>query len=164
MASLASSDSATLTAWLAERRQAAEEARDYDPGTMMSLEEYERVGSWLDLSGDKEDAGTWQCGVPECEIHARHKMMHSGRQVTLLDFSVTEENINLVRLGTRGSSQAFPPSPKNQSSPQIQPRTSRSSMRRPSTSSAMTTDFSPRSLHRPGRRQRENSMPGGWTF
>lgn len=112
MASLASSDSTTLAMWLAARRQASAEDQKY--GAMMSMEDYERKGSWLNLSTGRSEEGEWVCRVPGCDIHAKHKALHGGI-VTTLDFSKTTETFMLSRAR---SSQPFPPSsPKNSSSP-----------------------------------------------
>lgn len=147
LASLASSDSATLTRWLAARQ---EDQRDYEPGSMMSMEEYETRGSWLDLSGDKKRNGEWLCGVPGCQVHAGHMSMHAG-QVTTLDFSPVTENFDV------------PTTPvQHRSSPEIQTLTSRlSSGQKGSAPSPLRGDSSvaAASPHR-----REMSMPGGWTF
>lgn len=62
LSSLVSSDSATLAAWLAERHTSNTSYES--PG--MSVEEYEMMGSWLDLRvGDGEGV----CGVPDCDAH-----------------------------------------------------------------------------------------------
>lgn len=61
--SLVSSDSVTLAAWLAERHTTSNTSWE-SPG--MSVEEYEMMGSWLDLRvGDGERV----CGVLECTAH-----------------------------------------------------------------------------------------------
>lgn len=65
LVSFVSSDSTTLAAWLAERRAAASCIIDNTPREM-SVEEYELVGSWLDLRHC--DQG-WVCGVPDCDVH-----------------------------------------------------------------------------------------------
>jgi len=151
IASLASSDSTTLAAWLAARQRVSLDVRDYDPGSLMTLEEYERVGSWLDLSGDGRVDGKWVCGVPGCEVHARHMLMHSG-QVTTLDVPAGKENsISVLRRN--------PPSPRHRSSPQFRDRVS--SMRG---MHIMHGDGSLLSSSLSDRREREMCMPGGWTF
>lgn len=61
--SLASSNSATLAAWLLERRTITNTSCKC-PG--MSLEEYEMMGSWLDL---RRGGGEWVCGVQDCNVH-----------------------------------------------------------------------------------------------
>lgn len=156
-ASLASSDSATLAAWLATRQRASLQERDYDPGSLMTLDEYERVGSWLDLPGDGKIDGKWVCGVPGCEIHARHMLMHAGR-VTTLEFPaarerMSQESSSYVRaLQRNAQSQCH-------SSPQFRARIS-STRGGPAThavSSLLSASLS-------DRRERETSMPGGWTF
>ncbi|KAF9243946.1 hypothetical protein BU15DRAFT_59771 [Melanogaster broomeanus] len=59
-------DSKTLANWLTDRRTTAPEVADDSPEEM-SVEEYELMGSWLDLRlGD----GEWICGVKDCELHA----------------------------------------------------------------------------------------------
>ncbi|KAG1867863.1 hypothetical protein DFJ58DRAFT_723735 [Suillus subalutaceus] len=63
LGSLASSDSVTLAAWLAERRTTSNTSWE-SPG--MSVDEYEMMGSWLDLRvGDGERV----CGVLDCAAH-----------------------------------------------------------------------------------------------
>ena len=109
MTSLASSDSTTLAMWLAARRQTSAEDQEY--GRMMSIEDYERKGSWLDLSASGSEEGEWVCPVPGCDIHARHMALHGGI-VTTLDFSKTTETFMLSRAR---SSQPSPP--KNSSLP-----------------------------------------------
>ncbi|KAH7883761.1 hypothetical protein F5I97DRAFT_2043259 [Phlebopus sp. FC_14] len=64
--SFASSDSRTLACWLAERRTTAC-GIDESAGEM-SIEEYELMGSWLDLRGGE---GEWVCGVRDCGLHTR---------------------------------------------------------------------------------------------
>ena len=150
--SLASSDSATLAAWLSARQRASHEERDYDPASMMSLEEYERLGSWLELSGDRKSEGKWVCSVPECEIHAQHMLMHGG-QVTTLDFVSVKES------WTQGSSPRLQHHTSCGSSPQFQARTSSGRRRNVST---MTGDRRLSAVL--DRQEVERSMPGGWTF
>lgn len=156
IASLASSDSATLAAWLAARQRVSLDARDYDPGSLMTLEEYERVGSWLDLSEDGGVDRKWVCGVPGCEIHARHMLMHGG-QVTTIDFPLAKEN--LTQEPSISPLRRNAPSPRHRSSPLFRDRVS-------STRGVHTThgDSSLLSSRLSDRREWEMSMPGGWTF
>lgn len=65
LASLVSSDSRTLETWLAERRADASSVADDVPG-VMSVEEYERMGSWLNVRSC--DCG-WVCGMQDCGMH-----------------------------------------------------------------------------------------------
>ncbi|KAG2368241.1 hypothetical protein BDR07DRAFT_1478309 [Suillus spraguei] len=63
LGSFVSSDSVTLAAWLAERHTTSDTSWE-SPG--MSVEEYEMMGSWLDLRvGD----GEMVCGVLDCTAH-----------------------------------------------------------------------------------------------
>jgi len=162
-ASFASSDSKTLAAWLATRKQAALEERDYEPGSMMTLDEYERMGSWLNMSGDgQQQEGKWVCGVPGCEIHAKHTIVHSS-QVTSLDFSVPKDTFSSGPSLQTHASQLATLSPQVYSSPQSQTRTRMSSTRRKTVSGA-PSDSHLQSAGILDRREMENSMPGGWTF
>jgi hypothetical protein len=63
LGSLVSSDSTALAAWLTERHTASDTSFK-SPG--MSLEEYEMMGSWLDLPRGN---GDWVCGVQGCYVH-----------------------------------------------------------------------------------------------
>lgn len=156
--SLASSDSATLAAWLATRRRVALEERDYDPGSLMTLDEYERMGSWLDLSGDRKIDGKWMCGVPGCDIHARHMLLHGGH-VTSLDFSVKESNpgpSKSIRVSQRAAlSLQFNSSPQFQNDGRAGSTRGRPASATPGDGSLLSTSLS-------DRRPREMSMPGGW--
>lgn len=66
LASFVSSDSTTLAAWLAERRITASYVIN-NTAREMSMEEYELMGSWLDL---RHCGGSWVCGVQDCEMHS----------------------------------------------------------------------------------------------
>ena len=159
-ASLASSDSATLAAWLATRKQAALEERDYEPGSMMTLEEYERMGSWLDLSGDGQQEGKWMCGVPGCEIHAMHMMLHSS-QVTRIDFSVPKETFASGAPIYASQPNTLFPHCNSLSPSQARPRMI--SGRKASVGgAAVEGKYLPAGISE--RQEMENSMPGGWTF
>jgi hypothetical protein len=162
MASLASSDSQTLAAWLATRKQAALEERDYEPGSMMTLDEYERMGSWLDMSGDGQQEGKWLCGVPGCEIHAKHITVHSS-QITSLDFSVPKDTFSSGPSPQTHASLLATLSPQVYSLPQSQTRTLMCSTRQRTVSGAPSDGNLP-SAGILDRRGMENSMPGGWTF
>ena len=65
LASFVSSDSKTLAAWITQRR-ATETCVVDDTLREMSVEEYELMGSWLDLR--RRDGG-WVCGVQDCDMH-----------------------------------------------------------------------------------------------
>ena len=143
MASLASSDSTTLAMWLAARRQTSTEDLEY--GRMMSIEDYERKGSWLDLSANGAEEGEWVCPVPGCDIHARHMALHGGI-VTTLDFSKTME---MFMFSKAKSSPPLPPSsPMNSSSHFAGIERLRSA--------SDTEDVT--------RGEEENTMPGEWIF
>lgn len=141
MTSLASSDSITLAMWLAARRKTSAEDQEY--GRMMSIEDYERKGSWLDLSASGSEEGEWVCPVPGCDIHARHMALHGGI-VTTLDFSKTTETFMLSRAR---SSQPSPP--KNSSLPHFK---GIERLRSASEAEDVT------------RGGKENTMPGEWFF
>jgi hypothetical protein len=156
-ASLVSSDSATLAAWLAARQRASQDERDYDPTSMMSLEEYERIGSWLDLSGNSKVDGKWVCGVPGCEAHTCHMLIHGG-QVTTLDLAAVKENL------TQGSSLRHNASSSQYgSSPQFRARARVSSGRRRPASTTPGAGSLPYASFT-DQAERERCMPGGWTF
>jgi len=74
LASLVSSDSRTLAAWLAERRADASSAADDVPG-VMSVEEYELMGSWLD---DRSCDGRWVCGMQDCDMHTASGSLYAA--------------------------------------------------------------------------------------
>jgi len=65
IASVGSCETTTLATWLASRRRMSLEG-DYDP--QMSLDEYERMGSWISLAR-AETVIESSCGVPGCRLH-----------------------------------------------------------------------------------------------
>lgn len=80
--SFESANTTSLAAWLSARqRQVAEE---YDPNILMTLDEYERAGSWLNVS----DGG---CGLAGCE-------MHSGPSDSEGDDEMTTSESSILRL------------------------------------------------------------------
>ncbi|KAJ3883081.1 hypothetical protein F5051DRAFT_392588 [Lentinula edodes] len=66
VASLDSSNTRSLALWLDARHQ---EILDWDADShhFMSLEDYERRGSWINLAGER----TFVCSLPGCSIHSR---------------------------------------------------------------------------------------------
>lgn len=160
MASLASSDSKTLAAWLAERKQAALEEQDYEPGSMMTLDDYDRMGSWLNMSDGRRE-GKRACGVPGCELHADDMFVHSS-QVTNLDFSVPKETFSLGSSPQTHALQLATLSSRVSTSPQSQPRTPIRLTRQRTVSGAPSDCYQSAGI--PDRRGMEKSMPGGWTF
>ncbi|KAG2129957.1 hypothetical protein DEU56DRAFT_489535 [Suillus clintonianus] len=162
--SLVSSDSVTLAAWLAERHTTSETSSREFPG--MSLEEYEMMGSWLDLGvGD----GEMVCGVLGCDAHtpggSPDALCHGLRDYrAAVPFDATVNEVVKA------------PVPKKTSSPVSAPDLSSwphyfySLPRLPSQASVMP----PRDLKHsvdPGverllmsKKSRELSMPGGWAF
>ena len=62
-----SSDFQTLSEWLEDRHRSASE--DMMNGPRMSLDEYERHGSWLELVPTESKEKGWICGRPGCELH-----------------------------------------------------------------------------------------------
>jgi len=158
--SLVSSDSATLAAWLAARQQASLEEHDYDPGSLMSLEEYERVGSWLDLSGDGRVDGKWVCGVPGCEIHARHMLMHGGQFTTLNSAPAKENMVQRPSQRVRTTQRASRSSQYGSSTQFL----ARVNLARDAPMGSLSGGGGLLSASLSDRREREMSMPGGWTF
>ncbi|KAG6381346.1 hypothetical protein JVT61DRAFT_5756 [Boletus reticuloceps] len=76
LGSLVSSDSMALAAWLAERHASASRVIDNSPREM-SVEQYELVGSWLDLR--RCDRG-WLCGVQDCDMHTASGSPYAARE------------------------------------------------------------------------------------
>jgi hypothetical protein len=66
--SIASTESNSLTEWLAERQREVME-RDSDPAGL-SLDEYEKMGSWINMAEVRKP-----CGFPECEVHLPNPAM-----------------------------------------------------------------------------------------
>jgi len=163
LGSLVSSDSTTLAAWLAERHTTSGTSREC-PG--MSIEEYEMMGSWLDL---RRGNGDWVCGVRDCDVHTPDgsvgALRHEQRVFrTAMPFDATDHHeplkIPVPKKMTLPVSPVDSPTPLPFCSlPQL-----------PSRSSAM----SPKVLETLGnpsverllmsKKSRELDMPGGWTF
>lgn len=153
----ASFDSArtnTLVTWLQGRQYAAQE-RGRDVSHYASLDEYERAGSWLDLSHNHHDKTT----------DASHRPLRQTSNPALIDTSFTHEPFSMSWL-QEGHSISCPSTPIK-----IQPHTKSPACRDsdllslnlihryPPPSASSIQDFgSPRG------RMRELNMPGGWTF
>ncbi|KAH7924875.1 hypothetical protein BV22DRAFT_1195602 [Leucogyrophana mollusca] len=161
--SFASSDSSTLAAWLATRRRASSETAR-DTKHEMSLDEYEVMGSWLDLSRSE---GEWPCGVPDCDLHTPDgspNAMCQGLKIfrTTMPFDRTDPPSTPVHIKA--------PSPSFSSDFHPTPSQFCSLPRLPSQCFKLKPD-DPGHLTVPGdghmlphKRSRELSMPGGWTF
>lgn len=160
LGSLVSSDSVTLAAWLAERHTTSDTSCE-SPG--MSVEEYETMGSWLDLGvGDGEKV----CGVLGCDAHTPNGspdvLCHGLR-----DF------YSAVPFDAAVNEPVKAPVLKKTSSPvsvldlNSWPRPFYSLPRLPSQALVMST----KTLDDPNierflmpKKSRELSMPGGWAF
>ncbi|KAI6134006.1 hypothetical protein EV401DRAFT_1909134 [Pisolithus croceorrhizus] len=163
----ASSDSVALASWLVERCGTATGVPCRDTPRGMSIEEYELIGSWLDLCQGEHQ---WVCGHQGCDLHLpdgspnamcghmkvfRAVMPFSGDDLCRM---VTQPITSLAILSAESL---------------IVPSRFCSLPRLPSQSFDMTlvscharnkcgmTDAE-RCL--PGKKSREFSMPGGWTF
>lgn len=166
-APLASSDSVALASWLVERCGTTTGVPCPDTPRGMSIEEYELIGSWLDLCQGEHE---WVCGHQECDLHladgspnamcGHMKVFRSGMPFDGDDLCrmVTQPITSLAILSTESL---------------VVPTRFCSLPRLPSQSFDMTlmscharnkcaTTDAERCL--PGKKSREFSMPGGWTF
>lgn len=164
---LASSDSVALASWLVERCGTATGVPCRDTPRGMSIEEYELIGSWLDLCQGEHE---WVCGHQGCDLHladgslntmcGHMKVFRTGMPFDGDDLCriVTQPITSLAILSTESL---------------IVPTRFCSLPRLPSQSFDMTsmscharnkcgTTDAERCL--PGKKSREFSMPGGWTF
>jgi len=133
-----SGETTTLATWLDDRRRLSLE-RDYDPQSMMSLEEYEQTGSWINVARLGDGSGS-SCGVPDCRLHTPPSL----EQITVSPWRNRQSRSDTI---------TSPQSPQSRSFPHlscVSPWASEHDVR---------ADFG--SL---GRKGREMSMPGGWTF
>jgi hypothetical protein len=72
-----STESNSLAEWLTERQR---EVMERDKGyASLSLEEYEKMGSWINLTKEP----SWSCGVPDCEVHSRRVSMLPSTGITM---------------------------------------------------------------------------------
>ena len=144
--SVVSSDSTTLAAWLAERCTISDIPCQH-PG--MSLEEYEMMGSWLDLHrGD----GDWVCGVPDCDVHTPNGSLgalYHGLRVfrTAMPFDATTPMPETTSSSTLPPSCSLWPPPQTAMTPKI----------------VETCDRGVERLLM-SKKSRELGMPGGWMF
>lgn len=163
LGSLASSDSVTLAAWLAERHTTSDTSSEF-PG--MSVEEYETMGSWLDLGvGDGErDCGVLDSdaripnGSPDALCH-RLRDFHSAAP-----FDATINEPVKAPVPKRTLSPVSTPDRK------FWPHPFYSLPRLPSQAIVMSTKEL-KTLDDPNverflmsKKSRELSMPGGWAF
>lgn len=160
--SLVSSDSVTLAAWLAERHTS--DTSCGSPG--ISVEEYEMMGSWLDLRvGDGERV----CGVLDCDAHtpnvSPHALCHGLRDFHLaVPFDATANELVKAPVTKKTSS------PVSTLDLNSWPHPFYSLPRLPSQAFVMSTKES-KTLDDPNverflmsKKSRELSMPGGWAF
>ena len=157
LASFVSSDSTTLEAWLAERRATASRVVDNTPREM-SVEEYERMGSWLDLRHCDEG---WVCGVQDCDMHtASGSPYATSEHPNVLRTAMPFDNADLLSASPKAPALPFP------AGPFAAPPRFHSLPRLPCQSFDLHS-AQPTTLKNPERclaRCRELSMPGGWTF
>lgn len=163
LGSLVSSDSVTLAAWLAERHTTSNTSWE-SPG--MSVEEYEMMGSWLDL---RVEDGERVCDVLDCPAHTPNGtpdvLCHGLR-----DFHST------VPYDATVNEHVKAPMPKKASSPlstmnlNARPHPFYSLPQLPSQTIDMSTKEL-KTLDDPNverflmsKKSRELSMPGGWAF
>lgn len=163
LGSLVSSDSATLAAWLAERHTTSDTSSEF-PG--ISVEEYETMGSWLDLGvGDGERI----CGVLDSDAHIQNgtpdALCHRLRDFhSAAPFHATINEPVKAPLSKRALSPASTPDLK------FWPHPFYSLPRLPSQAIVMSTKEL-KTLDDPNverflmsKKSRELSMPGGWAF
>ncbi|KAF8559259.1 hypothetical protein OG21DRAFT_1480644 [Imleria badia] len=154
LASFVSSDSITLAAWLAERRATASCITPRE----MSVEEYELMGSWLDLR--QCDQG-WVCGVQDCDMHtAGGSPCVAGEYPNGLRMAMPFDSADLTDPPVKAPTLAFPAGPFSA------PQRFHSLPRLPCQSFEIHSaqEAKPATLKDAERCLRELSMPGGWTF
>jgi hypothetical protein len=154
LASFVSSDSITLAAWLAERRATASCITPRE----MSVEEYELMGSWLDLR--QCDQG-WVCGVQDCDMHtAGGSPCVAGEYPNGLRMAMPFYSADLTDPPVKAPTLAFPAGPFSA------PQRFHSLPRLPCQSFEIHSaqEAKPATLKDAERCLRELSMPGGWTF
>ncbi|KAG1773137.1 hypothetical protein EDD22DRAFT_859101 [Suillus occidentalis] len=163
LGSLVSSDSVTLAAWLAERHTTSDNSSEF-PG--ISVEEYETMGSWLDLGvGDGERI----CGVLDSDTHIPNgspdALCHRLRDFhSAAPFDATINEPVKAPVSKRALSPASTPDLK------FWPHPFYSLPRLPSQAIVMSTKEL-KTLDDPNverflmsKKSRELSMPGGWAF
>ncbi|KAF8140084.1 hypothetical protein EV363DRAFT_1499371 [Boletus edulis] len=157
LGSLVSSDSMALAAWLAERHASASRVIDNSPREM-SVEQYELTGSWLDLR--RCDRG-WLCGVQDCDMHTASGSPHAASEhPNGLRMAMPFDSADLLSVpqpGPRATALPFA------SGPFPAPRGFHSLPRLPCQISS-AQEAKPAALKNCLTRNRELSMPGGWTF
>ncbi|KAF8844097.1 hypothetical protein BDN67DRAFT_1008526 [Paxillus ammoniavirescens] len=163
LASFASSDSKTLSTWLAERRTTAPEVADDSAGEM-SVEEYELMGSWLDLRHNDRE---WVCGVNGCDLHTSDgspNVMCDHFKVFRTAMPFDSADLLVAPTQPREPSPSF-------SSEILAPLRFSSLPRLPSQSFNIVSACKEEPGVYPNaercltsKKSRELSMPGGWTF
>jgi hypothetical protein len=152
--SVTSTDTNSLAIWLAARKREALE-RENHPSSLMTLEEYECMGSWIDVT--KAANGAWSCGVPQCKLHKANAVV----------ISCEERAAGLSHEHSRRAVAAMTPISSFSSSYMASP--SRSMPQLPSLTSRWfesVDDLTPIGTNtgRSLKATRHQSMPGGWTF
>ncbi|TFY74642.1 hypothetical protein EWM64_g9370, partial [Hericium alpestre] len=74
-----SSDFVHLAEWLDERNRDA----GADDGVLMSLDDYERRGSWLALVPEKDKCCGWACGRMGCDVHIPNQPEQRARKSSM---------------------------------------------------------------------------------
>jgi len=163
-ASFDSSNTTSLATWLATRQPEGRE-EDCDPRCIMTVDEYEQRGSWTDLSKAEQDPNLlW--GVAACQVFSQYISVSTEDQTT------STENSGSVLWPLQHSH-----TPSRRSPTFVQPRPFPPFSAYPSRSGSLSriargrTDSLPGMTYQghlsPGmlaKREREMSMPGGWTF
>ncbi|KAF9229498.1 hypothetical protein BS17DRAFT_771540 [Gyrodon lividus] len=167
LASFASSDSKMLSTWLAERRTTTPEVAEDSPGEM-SVEEYELIGSWLDL---RPHDGEWVCGVKGCNLHASdgfpNVMCEHLKHLKVFRTAMPFDSRDLLMMPTQPGTS----SPSFSSEFLATPSRFSSLPRLPSQSFDLVIACKEKPSVYPNvkrcltsKKSRELSMPGGWTF
>ncbi|KAG2146555.1 uncharacterized protein EDB93DRAFT_1337543 [Suillus bovinus] len=159
LGSLVSSDSVALTAWLAERHTFNTSCDSRG----VSVEEYEMMGSWLDLHvGDGERV----CGALDCDVHIPNgspdALCHRLRD--FLPVVPVDANVNEAVKAPVPMKTSLPVSTLN---PNSLPRPFHSLPQLPSQAfvmSTMTLDDPNVERFLMSKKSRELSMPGAWAF
>ncbi|KIJ68245.1 hypothetical protein HYDPIDRAFT_106404 [Hydnomerulius pinastri MD-312] len=164
LASFVSSDSKALVTWLAERCATAPEVADDSPGGM-SVEEYELMGSWLDL---RHRDGEWVCGVKDCDLHTPDGSPNAlCCHLKVFRTAMPFDSPDLLM----SPAEPMAPSPSFSSEFLATPSRFCSLPRLPSQSFDIALIYKERPGVYPNaerclisKKSRELSMPGGWTF
>jgi hypothetical protein len=151
-ASMLSTDTNSLAMWLAARQRENSEETDA-PFLMLTLEEYELMGSWIDLSRSTKGEGhDWDCGIPGCDLHP------SPAKEAAMTIATSSEKIAIQWSEAQGPN-GGPSASASEDSPHLKP--SRSFPQLPSAKWFESLEDVAGSLRMPTSKKRL-SMPGGW--